>query len=205
MSDLAGVVPDSEEAEERAAAYLKDGEVVIGPTDTLYGVLALAESAQAVEKVRKLKQLPPDRPLIVLVPSCGWAQVFCGQPLKEIRLASLWPGPLTLVVQASGNVPLHVTGGGDTVAIRWPESCFAQRVMLRLSKPLVAPSANLSGQPTARTAEEAALAFGELVPLVVKGDDPIEGAPSTIVSVAHGDLRILREGRVPNRSITGLD
>jgi L-threonylcarbamoyladenylate synthase len=204
MPDLEFPIPDSQDAIENAVALLENGGVVVGPTDTVYGILALADRREAVEKIRRLKHLPDHRPLLVLVPSCGWAQVLSDQPLTETRLLSLWPGPLTIVVKASHRVPRYVTGGGDTVAIRWPQKSFAEHVMSVLSRPLVAPSANISGEPTVRTADEAMQVFGKNVPLIVRGDDPLCGKPSTIVSIAEGRARILREGAIPKQSIAEL-
>ena len=204
MPDLNPILPDSKKALQKALSVLERDEVVIGPTDTVYGLLARMYSQTAVERVRGLKGIAPDRPLIVLVPSCGWAQVLSGQPLSETRLTSLWPGPLTIVAKASQEVPGYVTGEEDTVAIRWPGDSFALRLADALRKPLVAPSANPTGHPTIRTAEEALECFGEAVPLIVRGDDPVESVPSTIVSIAEGPVRILREGAVTRSAIAEL-
>jgi len=198
------MVPDSASALQKALSFLERGEVVIGPTDTVYGLLAPMGSRDAVDKIRRLKGLGRDRPLVVLVPSCGWAQLLSGQPLQQSRLPVLWPGPLTMVVRASQKVPDYVRGKETTVALRWPGDSFVRRVMDALLKPLVAPSANLTGQPTARTAEEVMDVFGKHVGLIIKGDDPVEGDPSTIVSIAGGSARMLRQGRLPRSSIAAI-
>jgi tRNA threonylcarbamoyl adenosine modification protein (Sua5/YciO/YrdC/YwlC family) len=115
--------------------------------------------------------------------------------------ALFWPGPLTLVVPASARVPVEVTGGRGTVAVRVPGLALPRRLAAALGRPVTGTSANLHGQPPCRTALEVAAAFGDQLDLVLDGGPTAAGKPSTILDLTGDEPRILREGLLPASSL----
>src|SRR5947209_3979190 len=137
-----------ETAVQRAVSFLKSGEVVGLPTETVYGLAANALDARAVTKIFEIKGRPANNPIIVHVASVKMAKQ-CASTWSDIadKLArAFWPGPLTIVLPKAESIPSIVTAGGQTVGIRWPSHPLIQAVIQSCGFPLAAPSANLSGQ-----------------------------------------------------------
>src|SRR5437867_764808 len=128
----------------RAAELLRAGEPVALPTETVYGLAANALDAAAVERIFEIKGRPANNPIIVHVADVPMARRCVAQwPTVADRLvAAFWPGPLTLVLRRSGQIPDVVTAGGATVGVRWPAHPFIQAVIRECNFPLAAPSAN---------------------------------------------------------------
>src|SRR5947209_8036049 len=132
----------------RASELLRAGQVVALPTETVYGLAANALDEAAVAKIFQVKGRPSHNPIIVHVASLETA-MRCAGSWPEIagRLArAFWPGPLTLVLPRSREIPDIVTAGGPTVGLRWPSHPLIQAVIQRCGFPLAAPSANRSNQ-----------------------------------------------------------
>jgi L-threonylcarbamoyladenylate synthase len=180
----------------QVVAILRDGGVVVLPTDTVYGLVAAVSRADALERLHVLKERPSDKGFILLVADwVGVRSVTSHLPPVARRLgAKYWPGPLTLVLPAQQGLPPAVSARGATVAVRIPDDPLLQAVLRELKGALAAPSANRAGEDPATTAAAAAAAFGNRIDLVVDGGPAPVRCPSTIVS-AEGKLgKILREG-----------
>lgn len=185
-------------AVEAAAQLLRAGEMVVLPTETVYGLAANALDAAAVRKIYQAKGRPRSNPLIVHVAGREMARACVREwPARAEKLArAFWPGPLTLVLTKSPSIPPEVTAGGPTVAVRWPAHPLAQAIIRACGFPLAAPSANLANRisPT-----EAAHVWEQLegrVPLILDGGACSVGIESTVLDLTCDPPRILRPGMV---------
>ena len=155
----------------RAADALRRGEVVALPTETVYGLAANAFVAEAVRTIFEIKGRPPHNPIIVHVADVAMARRCVAEwPEAAAQLAaSFWPGPLTLVLRKSTEIPGIVTAGGETVGVRWPSHPFIQAVIRECGFPLAAPSANLSNQISPTNAAHVRGSLGDKLRLIVDG------------------------------------
>ena len=179
----------------RAYAILKRGGVVAFPTDTVYGLGASIGIKQAVERVYRIKGRPNNRALPLILADLSQIDEVARSvpPLARLLAESFWPGPLTLVLFKSDSVPDIVTGSSETVAVRIPAHPIPIALVRGVGMPIVGTSANLSGQPSALTAEEARAQLGDRVDLIIDGECP-GGKESTIVDLTGETPVILREG-----------
>ena len=182
----------------RASELLRAGEVVALPTETVYGLAANALDAKAVARIYEIKGRPAHNPIIVHVASREMARHCVTQwPTAADRLAqAFWPGPLTLVLPRSAEIPDIVTAGGHTVGVRWPSHPFIQAVIHECGFPLAAPSANLSNRVSPTNAEHVAKNLGDKIPLIVDGGQSQVGIESTVVDATTNPLRVLRPGMI---------
>ena len=180
---------------QQCAGLLEAGETVVLPTDTVYGVAALASQEQAVDRLAELKGRDPSKPIAVLVADPASLDTVAQPSATARRLASaFWPGALTLVVQRAPGFTAKLGGDEETVGVRCPDSPLVRRIAA-LVGPLATTSANLSGQPTPEVVGDIAETLGDVGLIVDAGR--LGGLPSTVVDCSrHDDLRILREAAV---------
>jgi L-threonylcarbamoyladenylate synthase len=199
------VVKISSEAPEAAvisyaAGFIKRGEIVSIPTDTVYGLSADPFNLSAVERLFQVKGRPETRALPILVNSIEQAATLMRDiPDSFLTLAhKFWPGALTLVVEATRRVPLKVTGNTGRVAVRWPDSRIANALIEAAGGPITGTSANISGHPSCTNVTELALQLGDRLSLILDGGDTGGTLSSTIVRVHEdGSWSIIREGAIP--------
>ena len=179
-----------------AAALLRAGETVAFPTETVYGLGADASNPLAVRKIFEIKGRPVYHPLIVHIASTAQLPVWARNiPEAAWRLAAaFWPGPLTLILQRSSQVPNDVTGGQDTVGLRVPDHPIATALLRAFDGGIAAPSANRFGQVSPTTAQHVHDKLGSRVGMLLDGGPCRIGVESTIVSLAHGEPVLLRPG-----------
>jgi L-threonylcarbamoyladenylate synthase len=187
---------DHPQATDSALAQLKSGNLVAFPTDTVYGLGAMAFNAQAVDKLFFTKGRDSAKAIAVLVGNKAdlsrVADQFGGMAL---RLAEhFWPGPLTLVVFRHAELPSNLSPT-RTIGVRMPDHPSAL-VLLNNTGPLAVTSANLSNQPNANTAEEVLKQLDGRIPLVLNGGRTPGGSPSTVVDCTKTEPVILREGPI---------
>ena len=185
----------------RAVAWLRAGEAIGLPTETVYGLAADASNADAVTKIFSAKGRPVDHPLIVHVASAEAAKAWAAEwPEAAEKLANaFWPGPMTLIVKRAARVLDAVTGGQDTVGLRVPSHPVAQAVLKLFSaehQGLAAPSANQFGQVSPTTAVHVAAEFPDRLLMILDGGACEVGVESTIIDVSGETVRVLRPGRV---------
>lgn len=181
-----------------AAEMLREGKLVVIPTETVYGLAANALDPNASKAIYAAKGRPSDNPLIVHIAETEDARrLAAALPDKFFELAErFWPGPMTLVLPKSDAVPLETTGGISTVAIRMPSHPVARELIRRCGLPLAAPSANLSGSPSPTCAEHCIDdLFGRVDAIVDAGDCEV-GVESTVVTLCESPPKILRPGAV---------
>jgi L-threonylcarbamoyladenylate synthase len=184
-----------------AYEILKGGGLVAFPTDTVYGLGALAFDGLAVESLYVAKDRPAEKAIPVLIADLeDLAKVSPEAPQIALELAArFWPGPLTLVVPKHPDLPESVSAT-STVGVRLPDHPVA-RALLRLAGPLAVTSANLSGQPSPTTAQEVLAQLDGRIPLILDGGRTPGGVPSTVVDCTGTDLQILREGPISKDEI----
>ena len=191
------VLPASDpEALSRAAEALRRGQLVVLPTDTVYGVAAWPWSEAALARLYAAKGRPQEKAIPVLVgEKAHLARVASGlPPCARCLAARFWPGALTLVVPKHPDLPERLSPA-PTVGVRMPDHPDAL-ALLRLTGPLAVTSANLSGRPPARTAAEAAAQLGNAVALILDAGPAPGGQPSTVVDCTTTPPRVLRPGPV---------
>lgn len=187
---------------ECAAGYLRRGELVAFPTETVYGLGALATNEEAVKKIFVAKGRPSDKPLIVHVSSPEQVYPLVREvPDEAARLMdAFWPGPLTLVMEASDAVPPAVRGYGRTVGVRMPAHPVAL-ALIEQAGPLAAPSANLSGRPSPTRAAHVRDDLEGRIAVILDGGDTFTGVESTVLDVSRRPFRILRLGAIPREQL----
>lgn len=183
---------------EEAASILKSGGVVAFPTETVYGLGASIYHADAISQIFRAKGRPGDNPLIVHIHSV--------QQLNEVAseindtacklINRFFPGPLTLVVKKNSSVPTSVTAGLDTVGVRCPANPVAREFLLRCACPVAAPSANLSGRPSATSWETVFKDLNGKIDCVLRGEASSIGLESTIVDCSGRHPVLLRAGSI---------
>lgn len=183
---------------EQAITILKQGGIVACPTDTVYGVGAAINIETAVERVYQIKGRPRNRPLpILLAEKYQIAEVAKTVPPLARRLADrFFPGALTIVLPKADSVSYIVTGGRNTIAIRIADHPIPIAIVLGLGAPIVGTSANLSGSPSALTAEEVRAQLGDKVDMIIDGGRCPGGRESTIIDLSGEKPRILRQGPI---------
>ena len=181
-----------------AVAVLRGGELVAYPTDTVYGLAADPCQPDAVRRVFRAKQRKTD--LAIPLIAADAAQVSLIGRLSTVGqtlAAAFWPGPLTLVIDAHPSIDRSLLGGRATVAVRVPRSPIARGLARGLGYPVTATSANRSGVPVCRTAQEIITMLGPELTLVLDGGRSSDARPSTIVDVSRATPVLIREGVVP--------
>lgn len=186
-----------------AARWLNRGAVIAIPTDTLYALAADPVNLAAVDEIFRVKGRPESRALPILINSINHAMILARElPDNFYRLAeACWPGPLTIVVDASNRLPLKVTANTRRVALRWPKHELVSRLIHEIGVPLTGTSANLSGSPACGSADEVFHQLGDRIPLILDAGDTEETAPSTIVELRGDHWCIGREGALPAEDI----
>ena len=180
-----------------AARVLREGQLVAYPTDTLYGLAVDPRLPMAVARLFDIKGRRWDVAIPLIAADVGQVEIVGTLTPLGRRLASaLWPGPVTLVVDARPSLSRQVCGGGDTVALRVSDHPVARDLASVLGHPVTATSANKSGEPPASSAVEVVKMFGSALAMVLDGGDVAGGLPSTIIDARGADPVLLREGRV---------
>ena len=193
---------------DRAVQILENGGLVAMPTETVYGLAARADSAEAIAKIYAAKGRPEFNPLIVHVSSIEMASELAEFDDLARDLASrYWPGPLTLVLPLREGAPIAraVTAGLPTIAIRWPAHPVARAIIEKLGRPIAAPSANRSYGLSPTRPEHVRNSLGENCPNIMDGGACEAGLESTIIALdPTGGWRLLRPGPISKETLAGL-
>lgn len=187
---------------ERIVRYLSDGELVVLPTETVYGLGVRCDDQDAVEKVFQAKGRPQDNPLIVHVSSVDMARRYGHVNATAERLFRCFsPGPLTLVLPARETVAGNVRAGLDTVALRIPAHELTRRIIEAADFGVAAPSANRSGRPSPTSAASALEEMRGRVKAVVDGGSAKVGIESTVAVANAQSVQVLRPGRITHEQL----
>jgi L-threonylcarbamoyladenylate synthase len=200
---VAEIVSQSDpRALELAVSALKSGELVVYPTDTVYGLGAAAGNDEALRRLFAAKGRAPFKAVPLLVADASMASRAADvTPVAGKLMAALWPGALTIVMRKLDSFHSAALAAGETVALRVPDHDFARRMIAALGEPVVGTSANRSGSRAPVSAAEAAFQFGDMVALTVDGGRAA-GVESTVVDITQdGGPTIVREGAVTREEI----
>jgi L-threonylcarbamoyladenylate synthase len=186
------------ESLEAAVAALRCGDVIVFPTETLYGLGADALNFSAVEKVFQLKGRDPNNPFPVLISDRSMLDslVATVTPLADKLMRHFWPGPLTLVLPGRDEIPrplLNSTGG---IGVRVSSQPIATAIVSMLGRPITATSANPSGRPGAQTLVQAQNYFTGRIDVFVDGGTLTSATGSTVAAVAEREIKIIRAGEI---------
>ena len=187
-----------------AAEIIRSGGLVGVPTETVYGLAGNGLDEAAVRQIYEVKGRPEVKPLALMVHDAGAIDKYCEDVPEAAKAlaARFWPGPLSIVLKARTDVvPDIVRAGGDTVSLRCPDHPMTLEALHLAGLPFAAPSANPSGQPSPKTAEEVCFYFAGQIDAVIDGGTCGLGRESTILDMSRTPYRILRQGALPERSI----
>ena len=187
---------------QEAAQAARRGSLIVVPTDTVYGIGTRPDQPSATSRLFDAKDRPRELTLPVLVPSAAAArEVAVFDDRAEALALRFWAGPLTLVLPRTRESAGWALGGDPaTIGVRMPHHPLALAVLARTG-PLAVTSANRSGEPTPVTCAGVERVFGERVDVYLCQDEPLEGAASTVVDLAHGPARVLRVGSVAETEV----
>ena len=196
MTRVAPVAGPADPVLAEAAALLRAGGLVAFPTETVYGLGADGLDPEAVARIYAAKGRPATNPVILHLADAAAARALAAHwpPEAQALADRFWPGPLTLVLPASGRVPAIVRAGGPTVALRCPAHPVALALLRAVDRPLAAPSANRSQHLSPTRAAHVVASLGDAVDLVLDGGPTTAGLESTILDLAGERPRILRPG-----------
>lgn len=201
VSEIISLIEERDVAITRARGSLRAGELVVMPTDTVYGIGADAFNPEATRRIFEVKKRPRSLPLPILVsrPRQAWA-LSADVPPQAIELAAaFWPGALTLILPETELAwEIGDTRGGVAVRIPLHDDLLA---LLEAVGPMAVTSANITGEPTPRTVGEIAERFGDAVGVYLDGGESPSETGSTIVDLAKGKPLLVREGPIPSAEI----
>ncbi len=182
-----------------ASEALSKGELVVFPTDTVYGIGAAVGRPVAVANLYVAKGRPLDKPIPVLISDVvQLSRLAINFDVRAERVArSFWPGGLTVVLDAVAWLPKEIVGETGRVGLRMPDHPFALQLIEQAGGALAVTSANRSGEPAATNARDAFNALGQRATVIVDGGESPGGTSSTVISIEGDTLKVLREGAIP--------
>lgn len=185
---------------------IKNGEIVIFPTETVYGIGANALDEKAVGKIFIAKGRPSDNPLIIHLADKSKINTVA-QNITEVEqklIDAFMPGPFTIILEKKNVVPDIVTAGLDTVAVRIPQNIIARGIITYSGVPIAAPSANVSGKPSGTSIDDIRKELEGKVSAIIDGGETEIGLESTVVKVIHEVPVILRPGKITPEDIENV-
>ncbi|MFI3260912.1 MAG: L-threonylcarbamoyladenylate synthase [bacterium] len=187
-----------------ASQYVKNGEVIVFPTDTLYAIGGDVFNEDTFNKIYRIKERPSDKSLIILIENLNQLfKLVDNISITEEKLCNtFWPGALTIVFKANKNIPKYLVNDDNTVAIRMPNNKRTLELIKLANTPLLAPSANKSGIKPENSIYEIENNFKNDISLFLKSDQNIlENEPSTIIRLINDQVNIIREGKIKKEDL----
>ena len=185
------------------AEIIKQGGIVIFPTETVYGIGTNGLNKDSIENLYEIKQRPRNKPISLLVSNFDMINEVA-ESITELEykiMKEFFPGPLTMVLKKKSCVPDELTAGGDTVGIRMPENKITLKLIEYAGVPIATPSANISGKPSGTNIESIKKDFKGKVEFFIDGGESRIGKASTIVKVENNEIKILRQGIITKEEI----
>jgi L-threonylcarbamoyladenylate synthase len=199
MPDSIDIHDSRGKAVQQAVQKLEQGKLVIYPTETCYGIGCDATDKDAINAVYDAKQRPREKKLTAIVSSLAMAQKYCTLSKDEKAVCNAcMPGPLTLLAEKKANIPDVLN---DKFAFRVPGNDFCRELAASFDKPVVATSANISGQPSSYSVEDIDGTLIDHVQLMVNGGTLPERPSSTVAAIDDGNVKIFRQGPVKKEDI----
>ena len=191
------------ESIKEAAEYIKQGKLVLFPTETVYGIGADGLNSEAVRNIFIAKGRKQDNPLILHVSSIDMVERIAQDitPLEYKLMEKFFPGPLTIILKKKDIVPSIVTGNLDTVGIRMPSNKIAHDLIELSNTPIAAPSANISGKPSGTNIEDIFNELNDRVDYIIDAGQTDIGVESTVIRVIDNTIHILRPGKITKQDL----
>ena len=188
---------------QKSAKIILQGGVIAFPTETFYGLAADALHEAALKKIFRVKGREENKPLLLLIADKGWLKGLVREisPLAERLMDRFWPGPLTLVFEASPHMSPLLTGNTGKIGIRHSPHTVTQALVRAVARPITGTSANLSGQPGTSTAQEVFLSLGKSLDAILDGGKTAGGLASTVLDVSGPSPLIIRQGVIPHHEL----
>ena len=181
-----------------ASEYIKEGKLVLFPTETVYGIGADGLNEEAVKKIFIAKGRAQDNPLILHVSNIEMIERIAKNisTLEYKLINAFFPGPLTIILNKKDIVPKNVSANLDTVGVRMPENIIAHDLIELSNTPIAAPSANISGRPSGTNIQDIFEELNNRVDYIIDGGETNIGLESTVIRVIEGKIHILRPGKI---------
>jgi len=191
---------------QKGSQVILRGGVAAFPTETFYGLGADAQNEEALQKVFRLKGREENKPLLLLIAEKNWLSGLVSNisPVAERLIESFWPGPLTLVFEASPRLSNLLTAGKGKIGVRISPHPIAQALVQAVGRAITATSANLSGQPSASLAIEVFRSLGNQVEVILDGGQTAGGLGSTVLDVSGPTLKIIRPGAISQAGLVSF-
>ena len=181
-----------------AARYIKEGKLVLFPTETVYGIGANGLDDSVVKKIFVAKNRAQDNPLILHISDIKMIERIAEDltVLERKIINDFFPGPLTIILKRKENIPNSVTAGLDTVAVRMPSNKIARDLIELSNTPIAAPSVNISGRPSGTNIQDIFNELNNKVDYIIDGGDTKIGLESTVIRIIENKIHILRPGKI---------
>ena len=188
------------------AKIIKEGGIVIFPTETVYGIGTNGLNKEAIKKLYEVKQRPLNKPISLLVSNIEMVnQVAKNISKLEYKIMqNFFPGPLTIILEKKDIVPDILTANTNTVGIRMPSGEIARKLIEYAGIPIATPSANISGKPSGTNIKDIQKDFERKVDYFIDNGESKLGIPSTIVRVINNEVHILRQGSISMEQINAI-
>ena len=188
---------------DKPAQIIKNGGLVLLPTETVYGIGANAFDDEAVKKIFIAKGRAQDNPLILHISDMEMLEEIA-ENISELEyklMETFWPGPFTIILNKKPNIASQATCNGETVGVRMPSNRIAYELIKRANVPVAAPSANISGKPSGTNINDIIEELKDRVDYIINGGDSEIGLESTVVRVIDEEVKILRPGKITKEDI----
>ncbi len=188
---------------QEVANIIRQGGIVVFPTETVYGIGTNGLDSKAISKVYHVKQRPLNKPISLLVSSLEMVKAVT-ENISDIEyklMEEFFPGPLTIILKKNKLVPNNLTNNTDTVGIRLPDNIIARKLIEYANVPIATPSANISGRSSGTNIQDIIKDFGDKVDYYIDGGPSKLGIGSTIVKIEDNKPLILREGSISKEQI----
>lgn len=185
---------------------LRNGGIVIFPTETVYGIGTNAYCEKSVEKIYEIKERPEEKPLSILVSNVNEISKYAiiNNSMEEQIIKNFMPGPITIILEKRPEVFDYITSGKNTIGIRIPDNRIILKILEDLKLPIVAPSANISGHPSGIELNEILPDFENKVDICIDGGKSELSESSTIVQVVDNEIKVLRQGKILKQDIENI-
>ncbi len=175
---------------------LNNDEVIAFPTETVYGLGIVYDSKVALERLKWAKERPETKPFTLMIADKSWIKDFAVVKENDLKVIDAFmPGPLTLIFKRRSDVDARITNGYETIGVRFPDDAFVQTLIKKVGKPLLVPSANISGMPAATNTKEVLDQLDGRIAMVVDGKCG-SGEASTIISLVDEKPTLIRQGKI---------
>jgi len=197
--------PFTNDNESLITGIMSENKVLAFPTETVYGLGGNAFSKEVADRIYLIKQRPRNKPFPLLI-TAKWLKKFCivNDPRIDNLIDAFWPGPLTLILKSKPDLPKHLKNNFGTLAVRYSSSNVVQRLIELGECPLIGTSANRSGFPACKSANEVTSLLKNDVDIIIDGYNILENLASTIVHCLTEPFKIVREGSISLKELNHI-